>query len=219
MITDASHYLALAAAYVRGALAARGIDGALALDDAEAIERGTHAELKLHRFKRTSQLPRVRAVIGALRSFAPDRLIDLGSGRGAFVWPLLDAMTLSIISVDVLDHRALLFEHVRRGGIARLAGVRADITSLPFADAAVPCVTALEVLEHLPGDGPERAIAEAMRVASTAVIASVPSHEDNNPDHVHLFDGRTLEARFLAAGARRVAIDHVQGHIIAVATR
>ena len=218
MISDASHYLALAAAYARGALAARGVDGALELSDADAIDRGT--ELKLHRFKRTAQLPRVKAVIGSLRSFAPERLIDLGSGRGAFVWPLLETIaSLAIVAVDVLGHRALLFEHVRRGGIARLAGVRADITRLPFADASVPCVTALEVLEHLPGDGPEQAIAEAMRVAATVVIASVPSHEDNNPEHVHLFDRRTLEARFLAAGARRVAIDHVQGHIIAVATK
>lgn len=220
MITDESHYLALAAAYARGALAARGVAGASELRDDEAVASGSAAELKLHRFKRTAQLPRVRSVVGALRGFMPDRIVDLGSGRGAFVWPLLDALAeLAIVAVDLLDHRALLFEHVRRGGIARLAGLRADLTALPFADASVPCVTALEVLEHLPGDGPARAIAEAMRVSTTAVIASVPSHEDNNPEHVHLFDGRRLDSLCRAAGARRVAIDHVPGHIIVVATK
>jgi len=214
MIDDASHYLALAAAYARGALAAP------ELDDATAIARGIEAGLKLHRFKRSAQLPRIRAVIGALRSFAPERIVDLGSGRGAFVWPLLDTMPeLDIVAVDQLAHRAVLFEHVARGGIDRISGVRADITQLPFADASVPCVTALEVLEHLPGDAPEQAAREAMRVAATAVIASVPSHEDNNPEHVHLFDGARLTAMFKAAGARRVSIDHVHSHIIAVAGR
>jgi ubiquinone/menaquinone biosynthesis C-methylase UbiE len=159
-------------------------------------------------------------VIGALRSFAPARLVDLGSGRGAFVWPLLDAMPeLAITAVDELAHRALLYAHVARGGVDRIAGVRADIRQLPFADASVPCVTALEVLEHLPGEGPVEAAREAMRVAATAVIASVPSHEDNNPDHVHLFDGARLTELFKAAGARRVAIDHVPSHIIAVAAK
>ncbi len=211
MITDETHYLALAAAYARGAL------GELALSDDEALLRATH--LKLHRFKRTAQLPRVKAVIGALRGFGADRVIDLGSGRGAFVWPLLETTELAVIAVDVLDYRALLFEHTRRGGIERVAGVRADLRSLPFADGAVPCVTALEVLEHLPDNGPERAIAEAMRVASVAVIASVPSHDDNNPDHVQLFDARGLEQMFRDAGARRVSLDHVLGHAIVVARR
>lgn len=214
MIDDRTHYLAFAAAYARGALGMR------ELDDATAIARGTEANLKLHRFKRSSQLPRVRAVIGALRGFAPDRIVDLGSGRGVFVWPLLDAMReLSIVAVDVLDYRAVLYEHVRRGGIARVAGVRADLVELPFASASAPVVTVLEVLEHLPGDGPERAVREAMRVATTAVIASVPSHEDDNPDHVHLFDAARLKALFLAAGARRVGTEHVPGHILLVATR
>jgi ubiquinone/menaquinone biosynthesis C-methylase UbiE len=212
VITGETHYLALAGAYARGAL---GID----VPDDEAVARGQAAGLKLHRFKRSTQLPRVRAVIGALRGFAPDRVIDLGSGRGVFVWPLLEALPLSLVAVDLLDHRALLFEHTRRGGIDRLAGVRADVTALPFADGSAACVTALEVLEHLPDDGPERAVGEALRVASTAVIASVPSHEDNNPEHVHLFDARELAEMFRRAGARRVTLDHVPGHAILVATK
>ena len=218
MISPASHYVALAAAYVRGRL------GVPALDDDAAIARGlAHAasgaepHLKLHRFKR-SELPRIRPVLGALRGFGVASLVDLGSGRGVFVWPLLDALPhVTIAAVDLLAHRAQLFADVARGGVARLAGVRADITALPLADDCVDCVTALEVLEHLPGDGPERALAEAVRVARTAVIATVPSHPDDNPEHVHLFDGARLETMFRAAGARRVTIDHVLNHIIAVA--
>ena len=206
----ATHYVALAAAYVRGVLREPG------LDDEAALAKGAH--LKLHRFKRL-ELARVKPVIGALRGFGAASLVDFGSGRGAFVWPLLDALPdLTLAATDVLEHRAQLFAAVSRGGIERLAGVRADITALPFVDGAADCVTALEVLEHLPGDGPERAAAEAVRVARTAVIATVPSHADDNPEHVHLFDGRRLEQIFRAAGARRVTIDHVLNHIVMVAT-
>ncbi|MEJ7604485.1 MAG: class I SAM-dependent methyltransferase [Kofleriaceae bacterium] len=204
--------MALAAAYARGAL------DELTLDDETALARGLAANLKLHRFKRSAALPRVRAVLGALRGFGAQRLVDLGSGRGAFVWPLLDGLPeVALTATDLLPHRALLFAHVARGGVPRLSAARADMTALPFADASADCVTALEVLEHLPGDGPERAAREAMRVARVAVIASVPSHEDGNPEHVHLFDGARLEAMFLAAGARRVRIDHVLNHIVVVA--
>jgi ubiquinone/menaquinone biosynthesis C-methylase UbiE len=214
MIADESHYVALAAAYVRG------VTGELDLDDDGAIALGVSRELKLHRFKRTAELSRVKPVIGALRGFGAQRLVDLGSGRGAFVWPLLDALPhLAVVATDMLDHRALLFAHVARGGIARLAGVRADITMLPYADGAADCVTALEVLEHIPGDGPALAAREAMRVATTAVIATVPSHEDDNPEHVQLFTGERLEAMFRAAGARRVTIDHVLNHIVCVALK
>ena len=211
MISDESHYVALAAAYARGVL------GEPALDDATALARGSDLP-ELHRFKRTAQLPRVRAVLGALRGFAPATLVDLGSGRGVFVWPLLDALPeLAITATDVLPRRAQLFALVARGGVARLTCARADMRQLPFCAGAVDCVTALEVLEHLPGDGPARAAREAMRVARRAVIATVPSHEDDNPEHVQLFDGAALEALFRGAGARRVRIDHVLNHIVAVA--
>jgi ubiquinone/menaquinone biosynthesis C-methylase UbiE len=159
-------------------------------------------------------------VIGALRGFGVHTLVDLGSGRGAFVWPLLDALPeLAVVATDVLPQRALLYEHVRRGGVARVAGVRADITQLPYADASADCVTALEVLEHLPGEAPAAAAREAVRVARVAVIASVPSHEDDNPEHVQLFDGDALAALLRDAGARRVRVEHVLNHIVAVATR
>lgn len=214
MISDESHYRTLAASFARGALGAR------ELDDDTAIARALDASIELHRFKRTAQLPRVRAVLGALRGFGPERVVDLGSGRGAFVWPLLDALPeVAIAATDILRHRAHLFELVRRGGVERLAGVRADITALPFGDGSADVVTVLEVLEHLPGTGPEAAAREAVRVARHAVIASVPSHDDDNPEHVHLFDGKRLEAIFRDAGARRVSVEHVLNHIIVVALR
>ena len=210
-ISDASHYLWLAGAYARGAL------GQPALDDAAALAAAEAAAVRLHRFKRTAGLPRVRRVIGALRGLGAASLVDLGTGRGAFLWPVLDELPeLAVVAVDVLPHRVVDLERVRRGGVGRLAAVRADARALPLADGAADVVTALEVLEHLHDPAP--AAAEALRVARAAVVATVPSHEDDNPEHVQLFDAARLEALFVAAGARRARAEHVLGHIVCVAT-
>jgi 2-polyprenyl-3-methyl-5-hydroxy-6-metoxy-1,4-benzoquinol methylase len=209
-MTDASHYLALAAAYARGVLRQP------ELDDAAAIGAAQAAGVRLHRFKRTSGLARVRRVIGALRGLAPARVLDIGSGRGAFLWPMLDELPeLAVTAIDVLPHRAAGLGAVARGGVTRLTAARMDATALGLADRSVDVVTILEVLEHLPDPAP--AAREAVRVARTAVIASAPSHEDDNPEHLRVFDGAALTALFLDAGARRVAIEHVLGHLIAIA--
>ena len=47
------------------------------------LELARERKLRLHRFKRTAGLPRVRRVLGALKGFAPETLLDVGSGRGA----------------------------------------------------------------------------------------------------------------------------------------
>jgi 2-polyprenyl-3-methyl-5-hydroxy-6-metoxy-1,4-benzoquinol methylase len=212
LISDASHYLALAAAYCRGRV------GEAALDDEAAVAAGQEAGLRLHRFKRTAGLPRVRRVIGALRSLAPGRLLDLGTGRGVFLWPLIDEIPgLRILATDRLAHRVAELAAVGRGGLDRLEVARMDATRLAVSEQAFDVVTALEVLEHIPD--PAAAVREAMRAAARAVVATVPSHEDDNPEHIHLFDGARLQSMFLEAGARRVSIDHVRGHIVAVALR
>lgn len=212
MISGSSHYLSLAAAYCRGRL------GEAALDDDAAVAAGQAAGLRLHRFKRTAGLPRVRRVIGALRGLGPGRLLDLGTGRGVFLWPLIDEVPgLRILATDRLAHRVTELAAVGRGGLDRLEVARMDATRLAVRDRAFDVVTALEVLEHIPDTG--AAVREAMRAAARAVVATVPSHEDDNPEHIHLFDGARLESMFRAAGARRVSIDHVRGHIVAVALR
>jgi ubiquinone/menaquinone biosynthesis C-methylase UbiE len=211
VLSDESHYVALAAAFCRGRLGC-------ALEDQAAVAAGLAAGLKLHRFKRSAELPRVRRVIGALRALAPATLLDVGSGRGVFLWPLIDAMpALEVVAIDRLAHRAADLAAVARGGLARLFAARMDATRLALRDGAVEVVTVLEVLEHIPDSA--AAAAEAMRVARRAVVATVPSHEDDNPEHIHLFDRARLEAMFQAAGARRVTVEAVRGHLVAVALR
>src|SRR5262245_9846679 len=82
----ARYYLDLAAAFVRGRLT-----DAPDLPPADLFLLGRRAGLRLHKFKRAAELPRVRRVLGLLRSLAPADLLDVGSGRGVFLWPLLDA--------------------------------------------------------------------------------------------------------------------------------
>lgn len=202
----------LAAAYVRGSLP----DGGTRAEGEALLARGRAAGLKLHRFKRTMELPRVRAVLGALRGIGPSSLLDIGTGRGAFLWPLLDAFPeLPVTAVEPDVRRYGHLEAVRRGGIERLTVLAEDACKLPFADGAFDVVTALEVLEHQMGPAP--LARETVRLAARFVIASVPSKPDDNPEHVQLFTGTSLSRLLTDAGAAAVRVDYVLNHIIAVA--
>jgi SAM-dependent methyltransferase len=212
--TDGTRYFtSLAAAFVRGRLP----ELAQEHDDGTVIARGLAAGLHLHKFKRNTSLPRVHRVLGALRGIAPESLLDVGSGRGTFLWPLLDAFpALPVTAIDKDARRAADLEATARGGITRLAAHCVDAESLGFADGAFDAVTLLEVLEHMPR--PERALANAVRVARRFVVATVPSKEDDNPEHIHLFDTKSLQSLFAGAGARNVRFDYVRGHIVAIAS-
>ena len=164
----------LAAAYVRGMCP----DAPSDTENAAIVEYGRSQGLKLHRFKRTAMLPRIRAVLGALRSLAPATLADIGSGRGVFLWPLLDAFPgLAVTAIDADERRIAHLAAVERGGIERLHAVHADAACLPFTDNAFDATTALEVLEHQ--HDPLPLAREAVRIAARFVIASVPSKEDD----------------------------------------
>lgn len=205
------YYLDLAAAFVRGRI------GVLAEGAPEEIFlEGQRRGLKLHKFKRAMDLPRVRRVLGLLRALALESLVDIGSGRGVFLWPLLDAFPdLPVIAVDRDARQIADIEAVRSGGIDRVAGRCLDVENLDLPDKSADGVTILEVLEHL--ERPERAAAEVLRVARRFVVASVPSKPDNNPGHIHLFGRERLESIFLEAGARRVTVEYVLGHAVALA--
>ncbi|HKQ79677.1 MAG TPA: class I SAM-dependent methyltransferase [Blastocatellia bacterium] len=207
---DGRYYVELAAAFVRGK-----IGGAGDLSSAELIGLGKTLGLRMHKFKRQAELPRVRRVLGVLQGLAPASLLDVGSGRGAFLWPLLDSSPY--LSVIALDHNALRvmdIDAVRRGGRENLRALLADATAIGLADDCVDVVTALEVLEHMPQ--PALAAAEAVRVARNFVVASVPSKEDDNPEHIQLFNRETFEALWAEVGARGVNIQYVLNHMIAV---
>lgn len=173
--------------------------------------------LRLHRFKRAMSLRRVQRVLGVLYSLSPENILDIGSGRGAFLWPLLDEFPLlPITTCDILPHRLHDLAAVRAGGITRLTVIGASATAMPFASQAFDVITFLEILEHIPDA--QRALSEAARVARRAIVLSVPSKPDDNPEHIHLFNEATLRQMFTAAGVTRVNFQYVLNHLIAVAT-
>jgi ubiquinone/menaquinone biosynthesis C-methylase UbiE len=207
----ARYYLDLAAAFVRGKL-----PDAPDLPAADLVRHGLAAGLRLHKFKRSALLPRVRRVLGLLRSLAPADLLDVGSGRGAFLWPLLDAFPdLSVLAIDRKPHRVEDIQAVAAGGVPRLRGALMDACHLALPDKSVEGATLLEVLEHL--ERPALAVREAVRVARRFVAVSVPSRPDENPEHIHLFDRDSLQALFTAAGAGRLSVEFVLNHLVALA--
>jgi hypothetical protein len=155
-MTSDVYYLQFAAAFVRGSLPDLPEDLALpALGDLEESQLeqiyaiGREAGLRLHRYKRSAQLPRVRKILGTLQGLCPAELLDLGTGRGVFLWPLLDEFpSIQVTCVDMLEHRIADLETVSRGGLTQVQPLLSELTQLPFEDKRFSCTTMLEVLEH-----------------------------------------------------------------------
>jgi len=228
MMEHETYFLRTAAAFVRG----RRIQGEpIELTDVlrdplldeltddqqlEILRAGINAGLKLHKFKRTMGLARVRRVFGVLHSLSPEDLLDVGSGRGVFLWPLLDEFSmLPVTAVDQNKQRSNDLEAVRLGGIDRLTAFQMDVTELNFDDDQFDVATMLEVLEHIPTAA--LAVSQAVRVARRFVVLSVPSKPDDNPEHIYLFDEPQIRKLFSEAGVQRLTFEYVLNHIIVVA--
>ncbi|MBQ3330119.1 MAG: class I SAM-dependent methyltransferase [Ruminococcus sp.] len=223
------HLQLLAAAYVRGYVINYG--GSLCagllntpldeLTDAQAAELAAYGKqhgMKMYRFKEKDDLPRVRAVLGFLRAVSPESALDVGSGRGAFLFPFLrDFPDTPVTSLDILPYRAAFLQMLRDGGITRLTAVQADICAWDAPDGCFDVVTLLEVLEHIPDA--ERAIVNAARLCRRYIVVSVPSKPDNNPEHIHLLTKDRLTALFNAAGIYRLHFSGVNGHLFLTATK
>ena len=228
METQRDYFDTLAAAFIRSRLTDKQIrvlhphlfskmlDELTDIERQELIQLGLAQELRIHRFKRTMELARVRKVLGILKGIQPHNLLDIGSGRGAFLWPLLDAFSgLPITATDILDYRLADIQAVHDGGIEHLSAIQADVTALPFANHSFDVVTMLEVLEHIPATS--KTLAEVCRVARRFLLLSVPSKEDDNPEHIHLFDQHRLTYLLRDQGITRITTDYVPNHMIMVA--
>jgi len=228
MHTDQSYFQTLVAAFVRGKLAhtdsyetrqalfTTALEALSSEEVEELIQLGAAHGLRLHKFKDTMKLARVRKVLGILKGLQPANLLDIGSGRGAFLWPLMaEFPTLPVTSLDILPQRVEDMLAVQRGGIGHLSAILGDVTTMTFPDRSFDVVTMLEVLEHIPAT--TRALSQVCRVARRWVIFSVPSKEDNNPEHIHLFNQHTLQNKLAEQGVTRVKFDFVPNHMIVVA--
>lgn len=93
-------------------------------------------------------------IVRVLLAAGSVRVLDVGCGEGA----LAAAATGSPLQVLGLDAAATMTRVASRRGPV----VRADVTQLPVADAAVDAVVAVNVLDHL--EQPENGLCEARRV-------------------------------------------------------
>ena len=180
------------------------------------LTAGRKAEMKLYRFKDHHDLPRVKRVLGLLSGLQPENLLDVGSGRGVFLFPFLKSFPgVPVTSLDLLAHRVELLNDVQRGGYAHLTALQQDITAWDMPDGSFDVVTLLEVLEHIPNV--EAAIRAAVRLARRCIILSVPSKPDDNPEHIHLLTKPILTDLFAKAGCTNLHFDGVPNHLIMMA--
>ena len=196
---------------------------------AEAYQRGYEMkytgvdnppEMKMHYFKTKEDLPRVQVVLGFLQGIVPagqcQSLLDVGSGRGVFMFPLLrEFPDLEVTSVDILPHRVELLDCISKGGVDNLHPMLADICDGMLPDKSFDVVTMLEVLEHIPDT--EKAVGNVVRLARNYIIVSVPSKPDDNPEHIHLFSNDDLKNHFLNAGCSKVKFMSVTNHRVMIA--
>lgn len=181
----------------------------------ELISIGKSLDLKLYYFKEKEDLPRVNIVLGFLKGIYPSTLLDVGSGRGVFLFPLLrDFSYMDITSIDILDKRVELLNYLKIGGVDNLNVCKENICDYKIEDNSYEVVTLLEVLEHIPNVG--EAIKNAVRIASRFVILTVPSKEDDNPEHIHLLTKDKLTKLFNDAGMINLKFGGVNGHLFMI---
>ncbi len=149
----------------------------------------------------------------ALLSLLPRDLVvaDLGCGTG----DLARRLARRVGRVVAVDRSAAMLRAARRrlDGIANVELHRADLESLPLADAS--CDAALLVLALSYAPDPERALAEAARVlrpGGALVVADLLLHDDDEfrrrmGQATRGFDPRALGEAFARAGFRDARCD------------
>lgn len=186
-------------------------------DFLSVINLGEKLNVKLYHFKKTDRLlPRVNKTIGFLKSLYFESLLDVGSGRGVFLLPFLEEFPyVKVTSFDILDKRYEMLNDISLGGINNLTVYKQDICNLTAIKKSVDVVTMLEVLEHIPNV--KKAIENAVKIAKQYVVVTVPSKEDDNPEHIHLLTKNLLTQYFNDAGVKKLSFDGVNGHLFMVA--
>ncbi len=190
------------------------------LDEGEKNALLTYAkanEIKLYPFKKSDRiLPRVSKVLGFLKSIYFESLLDVGSGRGAFLFPLLEGFPyINVTSLDILDKRVQMLSDVSLGGVNNLTIRAESICDTPLPEKSFDVVCMLEVLEHIPNV--KDAIKNAIRVARSYVVVTVPAKEDDNPEHIHLLSREVLTKYFNEFNVTKLSFDYVQEHLFMIA--
>ncbi len=205
------YYDELMECYILGYILRHNLD----VSPSSYVEWGNEQGLKLYHFKKKEYLPRVKRVLGFLKGITFENLLDVGSGRGVFLFPFLEEFSWSdVTSIDILQNRVDFLENISIGGLEKLHALKADLCAQPYPDNTFDVITLLEVLEHIPDV--QSAINAAVKMARKYIVVSVPSKEDDNPEHIHLLDKQTLTNYFNSLGVTKLTFDGVNGHLFMV---
>jgi ubiquinone/menaquinone biosynthesis C-methylase UbiE len=140
-----------------------------------------HSRLSSNYRKHTAANPLQRALIDRFHrkivaevvALSPQTFLDAGCGEGFVARQVIDAVPgIELTGCDVSDVALEIATDANPEG----RFVVGSLTDLPFPDRSFDVVGCFEVLEHLPGDLPRRALSELARVARRAAVLSVP-HE------------------------------------------
>ena len=140
-----------------------------------------HSRLSSNYRKHTAANPLQRALIDRFHrkivaevvALSPQTFLDAGCGEGFVARQVIDAVPdVDLTGCDVSDVALEIATDANPEG----RFVVGSLTDLPFPDRSFDVVGCFEVLEHLPGDLPRRALSELARVARRAAVLSVP-HE------------------------------------------
>lgn len=171
---------------------------------------------------RVRELPWVGAQI---RGADPERVLDVASPKLLACW-LAEHTSAEVVATDlwgaeIEDWRALLdAADPDRRRFARLRLEVADATRLPYADGSFDAAYSASVIEHIPGDGDTRAMAELARVLRPGGSLALtfpyrPVHEDEHVRHdlygvpytgtplffQRHYSAESIDRRLLASGA------------------
>ena len=114
-----------------------------------------------------------RRIVAEVVALSPQTFLDAGCGEGFVARMLINAVPDFAFTGCDVSGEAL---EIAAGANPEAQFVPGSVVDLPFADRSFDVVGCFEVLEHLPGDLPRRALSELARVARQAVVLSVP-HE------------------------------------------
>jgi ubiquinone/menaquinone biosynthesis C-methylase UbiE len=159
---------------------------------------------KLYKTKEISVLPRITKTIGILKSFYPNTLLDVGTGRGVFIFELIKQLPhIDITCIDKSYYRTTQLQ------LNNIKAFQKNVLNIDFNDNQFDITACLEVLEHI--DDYKKAFDEVMRVSKIGAIFSVPSKQDDNPGHINLIK----EDDFKQLGSNyKVKFEYVPNHRI-----
>jgi 2-polyprenyl-3-methyl-5-hydroxy-6-metoxy-1,4-benzoquinol methylase len=119
----------------------------------------------------------------------------LGFGRGKFLYPFLEEFGNYNITALEQNEKAIEEASTLQKSYNKMVLVNDNFFNNNYLDKTFHTITALEIMEHI--EDTELFIDECVRLAYEWLILSVPSKEDDNPQHIHFFTEDKVNKLFI----------------------